>query len=232
MKLEALFRPITLLVGLLLALVTLVIFASMLITAIDKLKNSVCKTSCGYLLGHTQIFQPLNWLLTYTSRIFPIDYILYLLLTLLFFAASVVGVGSIGIRFLWVQLFSIRRGKTTPNAMLMACVLLTLIALALNYSLAMLAAPQYATYGPQTYCDRPAHFPDQSPNCTSHRKAVKPCSERAENHAAQLVCTPSVGTTFLNRITVNFPILGLINFYAQFAFLGLFIIVFIVMLFR
>ncbi|TKA83766.1 putative lysosomal cobalamin transporter [Friedmanniomyces simplex] len=232
MKLEALFRPITLLAGLLLLLVSLVVFASMLITMIDKLKNSVCGTSCGYLLGHTKIFQPLNYILTLTSRIFPIDYILFLLLTLLFFASSVVGIATIGIRFLWITLFSIRPGKTTPNAMLMATVLLTLMALALNYSLAMLAAPQYATFGSQTFCDRPSHHPDQQPNCTEHHSAVRACSERAENPVARMVCTPSVGSTFLNRIMVNFPFLGLINFYAQFAFLGIFLIVFVVMLFR
>ncbi|KAK5696830.1 hypothetical protein LTR97_008134 [Elasticomyces elasticus] len=231
-KLEALFRPITLLAGLLLLLVSLVIFASMLITMIDKLKNSVCGTSCGYLLAHTKIFQPLNWLLTLTSKIFPIDYVLFLLLTLLMFFSSVVGIATLGIRFLWIQLFSLRPGHTTPNAMLMATVLLTLTALALNYSLAMIVAPQYATFGAQTYCDRPSHHPDTQPDCSQHAKAVRACSERAENPVAKMVCTPSVGTTFLNRVMVNFPFLGLINFYAQFAFLGIFIIVFLVMLFR
>lgn len=204
----------------------------MLITCIDKIKNSVCKTHCGYLLGHTQIFNPINWLLVLTAKIFPIDYILFLALTLLFFCSSVVGIASIGIRFLWIQLFSIRKGKTTPSAMLIATVLLTLMTLALNYALTMIVAPQYATYGPQTYCDRPSHHPDQQPDCAHHRNAVKPCSERAENPVAQLVCTPSVVSTFLNRITVNFPFLGVVNFWAQFAFLGIFVVVFIVMLFR
>ncbi|KAK0362444.1 hypothetical protein LTR91_022727 [Friedmanniomyces endolithicus] len=232
MKLEALFRPITLLAGLFLLLISIIVFASMLITMIDKLKNSVCGISCGYLLAHTKIFQPLNYILTLTSRVFPIDYILFLLLTLLFFASSVVGIATIGIRFLWITLFSIRPGKTTPNAMLMATVLLTLMALALNYSLAMIAAPQYATFGSQTFCDRPSHHPDQQPNCTEHHSRIRACSERAENPVAIMVCTPSVGSTFLNRIMVNFPFLGVFNFFAQFAFLGIFLIVFVVMLFR
>jgi LMBR1 domain-containing protein 1 len=231
-KLEAVFRPLKLIGGMLLVVISLIVFASMLITCIDKIKNSVCRSHCGFLLGHTQIFNPINWALSQASKIFPIDYVLFLLLTLMFFSSTVVGLATIGIRFLWITIFKIRKGHTTPNAMLMATVLLTLTTLALNYSLTMIVAPQYATYGPQTFCDRPSHHPDDQPDCTNHRKAVRPCSERSENPAAQLVCTPSVVSTFLNRITVNFPVLGLINFWAQFAFLGIFIIVFLVMLFR
>ena len=232
LKLEAIFRPVKLIAGLLLLVITLFIFASMLITCIDKIKNSVCKASCGYLLGHTKIFNPINWLLTLTSKIFPIDYILFLFLTMLFFTGSVVGIATIGIRFLWVTLFKIKKGMTSPNAMLMATVLLTLMTLALNYSLAMIVAPQYATFGAQTYCDRPSRHPDQQPDCSKHHSAVRACSERSDNPSAKMVCTPSVVSTFLNRITVNFPFLGVFDFWAQFAFLGIFMLVFIVMLFR
>ncbi|KAF2764796.1 hypothetical protein EJ03DRAFT_301433 [Teratosphaeria nubilosa] len=235
-KLGAVLRPLKLIFGLLLLIISLVIFASMLITAIDKIKNSVCGASCGYLLGFTQIFNPINWLLTLTARIFPIDYVVFLLLTLLFFCSSVVGIATIGIRFLWVILFKIRSGKTSPNAMLLGTALLTLIVFALNYSLAMIVAPHYATFGPQTFCDRPLQTPDSQPDCSHHRSAVKACSERPETEtgrlAARAVCTPSVVSTFLNRITVNFPFLGVVDFWAQFAFLGIFVIVFLVMLFR
>nr|POE94810.1 putative lysosomal cobalamin transporter [Quercus suber] len=230
-KTEAIFRPLKLIGGLLLLVISLIIFASMLITCVDKIKNSSCKVKCGYILGETQIFQPVNWLLTLTSKVFPIDYIIFLLLTLLFFCATIVGLATIGIRFLWVHIFSIRKGHTSPNAMLLATVLLTLSTLALNYALAMIVAPQYATFGPQTYCDRPTQ-PGEQPNCKSHHSAIKPCSERADNPVAHLVCTPSVGSTFLNRITVNFPFLGAVDFWAQFAFLAIFLIVFLVMLFR
>jgi len=231
-KLEAIFRPLKLLGGLLLLLVSVLVFASMLITCVDKIKNSVCRSHCGFLLGHTQIFNPINYIMTITSRIFPIDYILYLLLTMLFFASSVVGMATIGIRFLWITLFRIRKGQTTPNAMLMATVLLTLIVLALNYALAMIVAPQYSTFGAQTFCDRPNHGLDQQPDCSNHRSAIKPCSERNDNRVADLVCTPTAMSTFLNRIAVNFPFFGVIDFWAQFAFLGIFLIVFVVMLFR
>lgn len=231
-KIEAIFRPIKLLGGLLLLVISLIIWASMLITGIDKIKNSVCKAGCGYLLAHGKIFQPINWLFVVTSKVFPIDYILFLILILIFFSASVVGIATIGIRFLWVTLFRIRKSHTSPQALLMATVMLTLMVLALNYAIAMMAAPQYSTFGPQTYCDRPLSNGDQLPDCSAHHSAIKPCSERARNPAARLVCTPSVVSTFLNRITVNFPFFGVVDFWAQFAFLGVFIVVFVVMLFR
>jgi len=231
-KTEAIFRPLKLIGGLLLIVVVLVIWASMLITAIDKIKNSTCRSSCGFLLAHNKIFQPINWIFVTSSKVFPIDYIVFLFVTMVFFVSSVIGIATLGIRFLWVTLFRIRRGHTSPQALLMATVLLTLMVLALNYSIAMMVAPQYATFGPQTYCDRPLRNGDEQPDCSQHHGAIKACRETTDNPAAALICTPSVVSTFLNRIMINFSFFGLINFWAQFAFLGIFIIVFIVMLFR
>lgn len=231
-KIEAVFRPLKLIGGLLLIVVVLFIWVSMLITGVDKIKNSVCSTGCGYLLAHNKIFQPINWLMVITSKVFPVDYIIFLLVVLVFFAASVIGIATIGIRFLWVTLFRIRPGHTSPQAMLMATVLLTLMVLALNYAIAMMVAPQYATFGPQTFCDRPFRNGDELPDCSNHHKAIVPCTEDTDNPAARLVCTPSVVSTFLNRISINFPFFGVFDFWAQFAFLGIFMIVFVVMLFR
>ncbi|KAJ4982883.1 LMBR1 domain containing 1 [Stagonosporopsis vannaccii] len=231
-KIEAVFRPLKLLGGLILMLFALVIFASMLITGIDKAKNSICGSHCGYILGHINIFQPLNWILVKASKVFPIDYVLFLLLTLFLFSASVVGIATAGIRFLWLTLFKIRKGHTSPQALLMATVLLTLIVLAINYSVAMVVAPQYATFGPQTYCDLPVNHPGDQPDCAEHKEAIKACSELADNPVAQDVCTPSVLSTFINRVTINFPFFGIVLFWAQFAFLGVYLIVFLTTLFK
>ncbi|OJD29456.1 lysosomal cobalamin transporter [Diplodia corticola] len=231
-KIEAIFRPIKLLGGLLLMILALLVFVSMLITGIDKAKNSICKAGCGYVLGHINIFQPVNWIFVQSSKVFPIDYIIFLLLILFLFSASVVGIATVGIRFLWITIFRIRKGHTSPQALLLATVLLTLMVLAINYSVAMMIAPQYATFGPQTYCDRPAQHPGEQPDCSQHKSAIKPCTELAENPVAKDVCTPSVATTFINRVTVNFPFFGVVDFWAQFAFLAVYLIVFITMLFR
>jgi LMBR1 domain-containing protein 1 len=231
-KIEAVFRPLKLLGGLLLMLLALLVWVSMLITGIDKAKNSICKAHCGYILGHINIFQPLNWIFVVSSKVFPIDYVLFLLLILFFFSASVVGLATVGIRFLWVTLFKIRKGHTSPQALLMATVMLTLIVLAINYSVAMVVAPQYATFGPQTYCDRPVRHGGEQPDCSNDKYAIKPCTELATNPAARDVCTPSVVSTFINRVTVNFPFFGVVAFWAQFVFLAVYLIVFLTTLFR
>ena len=220
-KIEAVFRPIKLLGGILLMIIAVFIWISMLLTFIDKAKNSICKSHCGYVLGHINVFNPVNWIFVKSAKVFPIDYVLFLLVVLLFFSSSVVGIATIGIRFLWLRIFEIRKGHTSPQALLLATVLLTLIALALNYAMAMIVAPQYAHYGPQTFCDRPLRHPDDQPDCTNHTRAIKPCSEVSTSQAAINVCTPSVVSTFLDRITVNFSFFGAVDFWAQIGFLGM-----------
>ena len=232
MKIEAVFRPVKLIGGILLVIISLIIFASMLITGIDKAKNSICKRHCGYVLANPWIFQPINWVLVESSKIFPIDYVLFLLLVLLFFSASITGLATIGIRILWVTLFRIRKAHTSPQALLVATVMLTLITLALNYSVTMMVAPQYATFGPQKYCNHlPSHHGEQ-PDCANHTQHVVPCTERGETYAAKNVCTASVVSTFLNRVTVNFPFFGVVDFWAQFVFLGVFLLSFVLLLFK
>jgi len=129
-------------------------------------------------------------------------------------------IATVGIRFLWIIIFQIRRGKTSPQALLMATVMLTLIVFAINYSVAAMIAPQYATFGPQTYCDRTPMHPGEQPDCSNHKAAIKKCTELAENPVAKDVCTPSVVSTFIDRTTFNFPFFGVVDFWAQFAFLG------------
>ena len=219
-KIEAVFRPLKLIGGLLLVLVAIFVWVSMLLTGIDKAKNSICKSHCGYVLGHINVFNPLNWIFVKAAKVFPIDYVIFLLLVLLFFFSSVVGIATIGIRFLWLQIFKIRKGHTSPQALLMATVMLTLIALAINYAMAMMVAPQYAHYGPQTYCNHPPRHPGEQPDCSNHKQHIIPCSEDTNSAQARNVCTPSVASTFLDRVTVNFSFFGIVDFWAQFFFLG------------
>jgi LMBR1 domain-containing protein 1 len=144
----------------------------------------------------------------------------------------VVGIAAIGIRFLWVSLFEIRKGHTPPQALLMATVMLTLMTFAINYTLTMMVAPQYSMYGPQTFCKNAPLLPGGQPDCTNHKDLIVPCSEALDNPAAKNVCTPSVMSTFLNRVTINFPFYGIVDFWAQFAFLAVFLLAFGLSLFR
>lgn len=231
-KVQAIFRPLKLLGGIFLLFIAILVWVSMLITGIDKAANSVCKQHCGYILGHINVFQPINWIFVQSAKAFPVDYILMALLVIFFFTASVTGIATVGIRFLWIRIFQIKKGRTAPQALLIATVLLALIILAINYSIAMLVAPQYATFGTQTFCINPPLHPGEQPDCRNHTDMVIPCSEVSDNPAAKDVCTPSVMSTFLNRGTLNWPVFGAVDFWAQFAFLGVFLVVFVTTLFR
>jgi LMBR1 domain-containing protein 1 len=232
LKVCAFFRPVKLIGGILLLLLSVVIWVSVLITGIDKAKNSVCKQKCGYILGQIHVFQPMNWIFVKSARAFPVDYILMALLVLFFFSSSISGIATVGIRFLWVRIFQIRKGRTAPQALLIATVMLGLIILATNYGIAMLVAPQYSIYGTQTFCtNEPAH-PGEQPDCRKHSDMIHACSEALKYEHAKDVCTPSVMSTFLNRITITWPFFGLIDFWAQFAFLAVFLVVFVTALFR
>ncbi|KAJ6120261.1 LMBR1-like membrane protein [Penicillium sp. IBT 18751x] len=231
-RVGAFLRPFKLLGGILLLLLAFLTWLSMFLTAIDKATNSVCKHRCGYILGHVNIFNPVNWALVQSAKVFPVDYAIFTLLVLLMFSSSVVGIATIGIRFLWIRIFQIRKGHTSPQALLLATSMLMLIILALNYSVSMLVAPQYATFGPQTFCDRATTSPLEQPDCSDSRDLIKPCSETAVHPAAQQVCTPSVVSTFLNRLTLNYPFFGVVFFWAQFFFLGIYLVIFVALLFR
>ncbi|KAF5020948.1 hypothetical protein F66182_7029 [Fusarium sp. NRRL 66182] len=228
----AVFRPVKLIGGIVLLLLSVVIWVSMLITGIDKAKNSVCKQKCGYILGQIHVFQPINFIFVKSAKVFPVDYILMALLVLFFFSSSISGIATVGIRFLWVRIFQIRKGRTAPQALLIATVMLGLIILATNYGLAMMVAPQYSTYGTQTFCTNEPKQPGEQPDCRGHSDMIHACSEALKYKHAKDVCTPSVMSTFLNRITITWPFFGLVDFWAQFAFLAVFLVVFVTALFR
>uniref|UniRef100_L2FL56 Probable lysosomal cobalamin transporter n=1 Tax=Colletotrichum fructicola (strain Nara gc5) TaxID=1213859 RepID=L2FL56_COLFN len=226
LKICAVLRPIKLLGGVLILLLSILIWISMLITGIDKAKNSLCKERCGYILGHINIFQPINWIFLQSAKAFPVDYILMALLVLLFFSSSTTGIATVGIRFLWIRIFQIRKGRTAPQALLIATVMLALIILAINYAIANMVAPQYSIYGTQTFCTAP-----HGSNCGDRPDYLVQCSEGLEKDALK-VCTPSIMAEFLNRITITWPFFGALDFWAQFVFLGVFLLVFVTGLFR
>jgi len=199
----------------------------MLITAIDKATNSPCGKRCGYILPNTNIVNPINWVFVKASKVFPVDYVLALLLVMLFFTASVVGIAFLGIRFLWVSLFELRISGTKPQGLLLSTVMLTLMVLAINYSLTMVLVPQYSHFGGQKYCSDTGYPPisalsERFPighKCPT--EYIIPCDQNGPS----TICTPTVVSSFTNRITLNFPFLGDFAFWAQFAFLGMYLLV-------
>ncbi|RKF58450.1 putative lysosomal cobalamin transporter [Erysiphe neolycopersici] len=231
-KLENSLKPLKVIGGILLLCFSIIIWTSILVTGVDKAKNSLCQQECGYILNNMNIFQPLNYIFVECSKVFPLDNVVMVILTLFFLSSSVVGIVKIGIRFFWIKLLEIRKGRTLPQAMLIITIILALIILALNYSIVMMVVPHYATFGTQTFCDALENFPDGQPDCSMHPDLVKPCSELSPEHGRKNICTPSVISSALSRVIVNFKFYGAFLFWAQFSFLVVFLLAFIIQLFR
>jgi LMBR1 domain-containing protein 1 len=230
---QAVFRPVKLIGGILILILALVIFGSMIKTGVDKIIHSPCGKHCGYILDVNYGANPVDALLTVSSKAFPVDYVLVIILVLIFFASTIVGMTFIGIRFLWVTIFKFRKSQTPPQALLIATVMLTLMTLAINYAIVEFIAPRYSVYGSQAYCSH------SSKSCEAHSGFITPCVLSAFysltpeiRDLANEVCTPTIASTFLNRISLNYPFFGGLAFWTQFVFLGVFLITVIAALIR
>ncbi|KAI9144030.1 hypothetical protein BKA69DRAFT_902986 [Paraphysoderma sedebokerense] len=258
-KTVALLRPFEFLFGIACLLLTLCLFLSMFLTIIDKAKNSICGRKCGYILDHPDIFNPVNVLSVNLSKYFPLDYIFTTLIIFYFFFATVSGLVRIGVRFLWLHLFSIRKKRTTPQALLFACIILMLSLLGLNYTMVNVVAPEYSMFGAQRYCNHTTTLQNATTvrDCSQYPSLIIPCSISAppgklrfhnlylspdgddinefffnviEMHCFsgpvrnKDLCTPTALSTLINRITINTPFFGVVYYYSQWVFLGVFVL--------
>ncbi|KAI7847258.1 hypothetical protein BDC45DRAFT_23226 [Circinella umbellata] len=224
-KIIKVIRPFEILIGFLLLALTLVVIASIFLTIVDKLTYSVCGKQCGYIISHPDLFNPINFIFVQLSNVFPLDYVFMVLLIVYFFLATMSGVITLGVRFLWVALFRIRKGATMPQGLLFSTILLTLSLLALNYSLTAVVAPGYAHFGSQVYCN---YTEGGQRDCSEHMDKIVPC----DIYAPTEICTPTITSTLIDRIVVNTPFFGALYYYSQWAFLIIFIFGFIIALFR
>ncbi|KAI9289074.1 LMBR1-like membrane protein-domain-containing protein [Umbelopsis sp. AD052] len=218
-------RPFEFVIGLVLLALTLVIVVSMFLTIIDKIANSVCGRRCGYIISHPDIFNPINYIFVKLSNFFPLDYVFMIALILYFFLATMAGVVTIGVRVLWVQLYTIQKRATAPQGLMCCTVLLTLSLLALNYTMTAIVAPGYSHFGSQVYCNSTMN---QLRNCTGKPELIVPC----DIYAPIDICTPTIISTVIDRIVVNTPFFGMFYYYSQWAFLTIFVLGFIAALFR
>ncbi|KAI8141821.1 putative LMBR1 domain protein [Fennellomyces sp. T-0311] len=230
-------RPFEVVIGFLLLALTWVVVASIFLTIVDKLTYSVCGNKCGYIISHPDLFNPVNFIFVKLAKLFPLDYVFMVLLIVYFFLATMSGVITLGVRFLWVALFRIRKGATMPQGLLFSTILLTLSLLALNYSLTAVVAPGYAHFGSQVYCN---YTTKGLRDCSEHMDKIVPCDIYAptgmvhlhDNDVTIEICTPTITSTLIDRIVVNTPFFGMFFYYSQWAFLVVFVLGFIVALFR
>ncbi|KAG0000342.1 hypothetical protein BGZ79_006053 [Entomortierella chlamydospora] len=184
----------------------------------SNLTEEMCGAPCGYIPNHRNLPNPLNLLFLKLSPYFPVDYILMVMIILYLFWAATKGIISIGIRFLWINLFKIRRGATQPQGLLAATMLLMLSLAGMYYSLTMSVAPDYSMFGSQKYCNLTMTLEER--DCSDYPTLIVPCHIGAPED----LCTPTVTSSFILKIILGTPILGVAFYYTQWVFLLMFLV--------
>ncbi|EFC43767.1 predicted protein [Naegleria gruberi] len=210
-KLEPCMYPFKLLIGFGILVVIIFLLISLLINLIYRTVTSKCGIACGFVTEENCYFNPLDLLLTYSSIIFPIDYIILALIICLFIWASMVSLSTIGLRFLCVKLYKLKVRSTVPQGLLTSGIFLMFIMLATSFMLPSFA-PVYTTFGSQKYQDSTG--------------AWKQCALAAFNFTEHKL------SQNVNSVTIGVPVFSIIFYFENWLFVLCFIIGFIVSIFK
>jgi LMBR1 domain-containing protein 1 len=251
LRIEPFIYPIKFFIGVILLLATILVLTSLIITQIDRAIYSECKIWCGFVLNKVHPWNPLDRVLTYSSIVFPVDYVLFGLFIGLIMLGSVVGLSNIGIRFLFIKLYKIKYRRTMPQGLLTACIFLMFIITVFSFML-LSFAPQYSTFGSQKYqtlsgswveCDLSALYNGTSPifNITLTKDLVLaesdfldgPTSRQAfEQNYIGRPCYMTQLATMVNNVAFRVPIFSAIFYFSNWFFVGMYILFFLIALFR
>ncbi|KAG0242340.1 hypothetical protein B0O80DRAFT_494102 [Mortierella sp. GBAus27b] len=216
-KLHCVVRPMEIVLGIAGVSLTFLLVSSMAASAIDNLTEEVCGAPCGYILTRPHLPNPLNLIFLKLSPLFPVDYILMLMIIMYMFSATTRGIISIGIRFLWVNMYKFRRAATQPQGLLAGAMLLMLSLSGLSYSLTTTVAPDYSMFGSQKYCNHTIAATKR--DCSDYPTLIIPC----HIGAPEGLCTPTVTSSLILKIILGTPALGIALYYTQWLFLIVFV---------
>ncbi|KAG9321715.1 hypothetical protein KVV02_006629 [Mortierella alpina] len=219
---QCIIRPFQIILGLAGTILTALLVAAIIVTSIDQMDNDFCGGPCGYIFSGKNLPNPLNILFLKLSPYFPIDYILIVMIILYMFWATTKGIISIGIRILWVNLYSFRRATTQPQGLLAATMLLMLSLAGLSYSLTMSVAPEYSMFGSQKYCNHT--IPVVGRDCSDYPSLIIPCHIDAP---AEL-CVLTVTSSNILKIILATPVLGRAFYSMQWIFVGTFLLALVI----
>lgn len=148
-KCRYIYRPVQMVVGSLLFVLALLIFISLLLSNINKCLHFVDFKQI-FAQGNQTLPNPIDLVLTWTGKFYPINYILLSAFLVYIIFTSLFGLQQLGIWYLWIRMYRFSRRRTRPQAILMLCSLLMFIVVAINIFVYLLI-PQYAIYGDQHY---------------------------------------------------------------------------------
>ena len=117
--------PFRIILGIACLSLSLIVVSSIVITNIDRLLNSKCGFSCGYILEKNTFFNPLDYLLVQLSKVFPLDLLCIGLILFYVLITCIFGLVKLGIKFLCfnvklllsdhpLQLYTIKKRETSP----------------------------------------------------------------------------------------------------------------------
>ncbi|KAK6180086.1 hypothetical protein SNE40_012298 [Patella caerulea] len=206
-------RPFEMVFGILISLIGLLVFISLLLSNIDKAIHSG-GYKMGYALPERHLPNPIDIVLVYSQKVFPLDYILMCGVVVYFVFCSMSGIRNMGIWFFWIRIYKIRVRRTRPQGLLMLCMILMFIILAINIMLYELT-PQYSSFGSQHY----------RINSTS---PLEPCTTAVSTE----YCTATQMVVLLTRFFYKMSFFGAAYYFGTWIFLGVFLIGFIVAVVR
>ncbi|MES1911645.1 MAG: hypothetical protein MHM6MM_004048 [Cercozoa sp. M6MM] len=224
--------PLRFAFGIVLFGVSALIAVSVFMSALDRAINSECGAACGFALDRRHIFNPLDDILASSSSAFPVDYLLYGLLVLLLFVATLDGLSVVGVRFLCFKLYGIKRRRTLPNALLLGCWMVLLCSLA-SIVLVDSVAPKYTSFTTQRFREGVVSVPPTYDDLCSSVTVSPPADDAAWHSCdmqhsivcpgqAAVQCAPTVMNAFLNTIKIGLPFFGLVYFAASWLFVLVF----------
>ena len=92
--------PFRWLLGVTCLVISSLIFVSIFLSSFDRLTNSLCGIKCGFVIEKPYFLNPIDWLLVHSSKIFPLDYIIFICLVFYVFICVLYGIIKLGIKFL------------------------------------------------------------------------------------------------------------------------------------
>jgi len=216
-------RPLQIFFGIMFFLMELIIFLSLLLTNIDKVLHSEGWRK-GYALPKRHLPNPIDIILVYCQKVFPLDYILMTGIIVYFILCSMGGLQHLGIWCCCVRMYKIRIRRTKPQGLLLMCFLLMFLVLALNVIIFEIT-PQYTTFGSQKYVQ---YINETIGNHTSLVPHVATCSMEAPAEE----CIMTRMSMLLIRFFYKVWFFGAAYYYLSWAFLVIILIGFVVSLVR
>ncbi|CAF1514461.1 unnamed protein product [Didymodactylos carnosus] len=203
-KCRHVYRPLQIVIGIILLCIALLIFLSLLLSNIDKSIHFVDFKQI-FAQGNRTLPNPLDIVVTWTGQFYPANYIILSCVLIYIILTSLYGLQQVGIYYFCIKMFRFSRGRTKPQALLLLCSLFMFIVLAINIFVYLLM-PQYTIYGDQRYL-------------TNGTVASKPCTQFVDAND----CTMTVMGGILLRFLYKVWIFGVAYFIISWLYLAVFL---------